>query len=41
MVIASLIVVSLVFKFLGINSMAGDIIQDLKTEHIVGANLKK
>ena len=41
MVIASLIVVSLIFKFLGINSMAGDIIQDLKTEHIVGANLKK
>jgi uncharacterized oligopeptide transporter (OPT) family protein len=46
MVIASLIVVSLIFKFLGINStssasLAGDIIQDLKTGHIVGANPKK
>ncbi len=57
MVIASLIVVSLIFKTLGINSvsstlafasfvassasLAGDIIQDLKTGHIVGADSKK
>lgn len=57
MVIASLIVVSLIFKTLGINSMssalafasfvassaslAGDIIQDLKTGQIVGANPRK